>query len=185
MPIQILIIRPSNPAAIGWTADHETAFNEAMTRWTSQLGDIMSFNTTTTMDNSGTLAAQKAASDIYVDWLYNFGDTRLGVAQASWSYCGGCNPNASDLSVNIRLCTKLQNNESIPDYTYRAVANHELGHALGSLGNPSTSGHSDLETDNMYFQLDAYWPINLIPTARDFKTMRLLYTSSANITRLP
>jgi predicted Zn-dependent protease len=185
MPIQILIVRPSNPAAIGWTADHETAYMEALNRWTSQLGDLISFNVTTTMDNSGTLAAQEAAADIYVTWLSNFGDTKLGLASASWGYCGGCSPNAANLAVNVQLATKLQNNDPLPDYLYRGVAIHEMGHALGSLGNPSTNGHSDADTDNMFWQTDAYWPINLIPTARDFKTLRLIYTSPADITRLP
>lgn len=185
MPIQILIVRPSNPGAISWTSDHETAYMEALNRWTSQLGDLISFNVTTTMDNSPTLAAQKAAADINVTWLWNFGDTKLGLAGASWSYCGGCSPNATDLTVNVQLATALQNNELIPDFTYRAVAIHETGHALGSLGNPSTNGHSDVDTDNMFWQTDAYWPINLIPTARDFKTLRLIYSTPADITRLP
>ncbi|MBC7545151.1 MAG: hypothetical protein H7338_20685 [Candidatus Sericytochromatia bacterium] len=182
MPIQILIVQPSNPAGIGWNTDHKTAFAEALARWTNQLGDLISFNVTTVFDNDGSLAAKKAASDIWVDWVNNFGDGRLGYAQAQFSYCGSCSPMSNDLAVHIQLGITTTAGP-LPDYSYRGVATHELGHALGSLGNASTNGHSDLETDNMYFSTDPYFPINLIPVLRDYKTMRLLYSSPADITR--
>ena len=180
MPIQVLIVRPTG--AIGWLPDHETAAMEAMARWTSQLGDLISFNVTTTTDTTPGVAAQEAAADIWIDWVNLLSGGRLGYAQDAFSYAPGSTPNSLDLSVHVSLGINSTVG-LLPDYSYRGVAIHEMGHALGSVGDPTTNGHSSDENDIMYFSTDPYFPINLIPRARDFKTLRLIYSTPADITR--
>jgi predicted Zn-dependent protease len=174
-PIEVLIVRPSNPAAIGWTADHETAFIEALNRWSSQLNDVIVFNRQPpTTDADPALAGRKADADIWVEWLHDFGSTTLGL-------CTTTVQGSLLKEVKIQLATHSQT-ALLPNFTYRSVALHEMGHALGSTGSGS-QGHSDLDSDLMYASTDPEFPFNLIPTARDFKNMRLLYTLPADITR--
>ena len=187
MPIRILVIRPNNAAAVGWVPDHETALDEAFAKWLDQLGDKISYSITRIYDNDPTLAAQQANSDIYVEWLYNLSGSTLGFSIfGGFSYCPLCpSPKSTDLSNHIQLATHTSSSVVLPGYVYREVAAHEFGHSLGSIGDATTSGHSDVETDLLYPAVSLNTPLNLMPSARDYKTLRFIYSLPADITKLP
>lgn len=184
MPIRILIVRPTDPA-VGWTADHETAVDESLNQWLDQLGDKISYAITRVSDNDPALATQKTNNDLFIEWVNSIGGTTLGFSHfAGITYCGGCTPHGTSLSNSIRLATNVQGH-ALSAPVLRSVAAHEFGHSLGSIGDSTNSGHSDVVPDLMYPSVSLQRPLNLLPSARDYKTMRFLYSLPADITRLP
>jgi predicted Zn-dependent protease len=172
MPIQVLIVKPSNPAAIHWQQGHLDAMRNAVSVWEHQLGDIMSFNVTETMDNDPAITAKIAASDIHIVWLDTLWGNNGGLCWDSYSYCYSCTPRSLNLHKRIEIGTY----GGQWDYSVWAQTSvHEFGHGLGS-------GHSDSQTDIM----GGTWSLILnFPSPIDLKTIRFLYALPADITKLP
>lgn len=199
MPIQVLFVRPSNPASydpsrMDWNAhSHEDEAKYMFLRWSENLNGTLSFAYSNVLDTDSALASKKAAADIVVEWTLDTFGGRLGDTTPSASICSGCAPKANDLQMAIRLyCVPAHGylflETPLPQYSYdqyRAATLHHIGHALGLIGDSTTGGHSPDSSDVMY----AREPLplvstNLLPTLRDLNTLKQLYAMPADVTRL-
>ena len=141
---------------------------QALDVWTKVLDQQIAFMPT----------SNKAQADLRVTWVNGI-DTRGHQDETGTDYTAGLTlPKISGnqlQSMDIRLATfDIQGHPQSSDTIY-AVAVHEFGHALGLLG------HSDNPKDIMYAQNESV----VIPSKRDSNTLRLLYSSAADIDNLP
>jgi hypothetical protein len=129
-----------------WTTDHRDIVRRAFTEWEG-VGANIRF--TEVLDTTG--------ADIVVRWIRQFDIDRAGQADLTWDGTGRIQ------HADIKLALISPGGRFLVPDKLRAIALHEIGHALGL-------PHSDLAGDLMFPTAD-----HPIITARDSTTFRLLY----------
>lgn len=129
-----------------WTSEDQHIARTALTEW-ERLGLGVRF--TEVLDTTG--------AQIVVHWLQRFSFDRTGQADLKWDAEG----HVKHAEIELALADK--DGRALPADAKRAVALHEVGHALGL-------PHSDRADDLLY--PTTRWPVI---SARDSATIRLLY----------
>jgi len=129
-----------------WTADHRTIVREAFAEW-ERIGPDLRF--LEVLDTTG--------ADIVVRWIRQFDIDRAGQADLTWDRTGRI------MHADIKLALISPGGRYLPPEQLRAIALHEIGHALGL-------PHSEVLGDLMFPTAD-----HPVLTSRDSATFRLLY----------
>lgn len=149
MPLRVYI--SSGLSVRGWNAEMRQAVIEAMRAWQSASSGRISFSQTYT----------EASADIIVKWRKNFTDGILGVSPLETV---GNTIVRSDL--NLATCYP-DSDTPIPLTELKAIAAHEMGHAIG------IRGHSPDPNDIMFFSRSSGRQNTL--SRRDINTIGMLY----------
>jgi tetratricopeptide (TPR) repeat protein len=167
MPLKVYI--ESSPVGIrNFQPAYANQVSKALDVWSNALGHQISFAPTT----------NKEQADLRVSWVNNI-DTKGHSDDGGTAYTAGLTVpsiNNNQLKyMDIKLATfdiegSPQNAETI-----YAVAVHEFGHSLGLLG------HSPDPADIMFARNEHV----TTPSKRDNNTIRLLYSSQADVDNLP
>lgn len=134
----------------GWRPEYVTWVRQAMQAWQDVTPGLRFVEH---LDSTGT--------DIEVHWVTTLGGERTGQADLLWDRGGRIR------HVDVSLALVGPSGQPLSDHGLRAVALHELGHALGL-------AHSDDSTDVLF---PATRTDRLSP--RDIATIRMLYSLPA------
>jgi hypothetical protein len=129
-----------------WTTEHRAVVREAFAEWEG-IGPRLRF--AELVDTTG--------ADIVVRWIRQFDIDRAGQADLTWDRTGRI------LHADIKLALISPGGRFLPPEKLRAIALHEIGHALGL-------PHSAVAGDLMFPTAD-----HPTFTSRDSATIQLLY----------
>ena len=155
MPIKIYI-QPGHGVP-GWHAGLHSEIVSASGEWYRGSQQKIRFKFVT----------QAAHADMVVHWQKTFSHGKIGI--------NAFRQTASRIvQSDIRLATHHPAGRPLTSQEIRSTALHELGHALG------IQGHSPYPNDVMFFSQNPRQRNTL--TARDIKTIQLLYAQKADVT---
>jgi len=154
MPLKVFIT--DGRGVTGWNAGMKQAVVYAMRAWQSATKGRVNF----------TQVYNESSADIVVHWRRNFSDGILGVSPLQ---------TVGDTIVqsDVNLATYYpDSNAAIPPEDLKAIAVHELGHAIG------LRGHSPSPDDIMFFSKTRQ--SNTL-SQRDINTIGMLYKLQADV----
>jgi predicted Zn-dependent protease len=154
MPVRVYIVGGSSVP--GWNAGMNQAVIYAMHTWERGTFGKVSFAQT----------YNPANADIIVRWQRNFGDNILGVSPFQTT---GDTIVRSD--INLAVCYP-GTSTPIPMGDLKAIAVHEMGHAIG------IRGHSPYPDDIMYYSETRH---QATLSQRDINTIGMLYKLDADV----
>lgn len=155
MPIKVAV--ESGQGVSGWRPDYNAYVLRALSLWEHASGGVIKFRT----------VSDSRQADIRVSWQKMFSHNYIGVNhfQQIGSAIARADVHVATTHPAGRLLT--------PAEIYGTIV-HEFGHALG------IQGHSPYPGDIMYFSQNPVQGSSL--SARDEKTIRLLYAQKADVT---
>lgn len=155
MPIKIVV--ESGQGIPGWKPAYNAYALQAMSLWERASGGLVKFKA----------VRDPAQADILVSWQKTFRHNQVGVNH--FQQIGQAIVRADVIVATMHPAGRPLS----PQEVYGTMI-HELGHALG------IQGHSPYPGDIMYFSQNPVQGASL--SARDVKTLRLLYAHKADVT---
>lgn len=154
MPLKVYIA--DGTAVQGWNTGMKQAVVHAMRAWQNGTRGKISFAQTYNESNA----------DIIVKWQRNFSDNILGVSPFQMV-------NDTIVRSDINLAVYYpDSNRAIPMEDLKAIAVHEMGHAIG------IKGHSPFQDDIMYYSKTRHLATL---SQRDINTIGMLYKLDADV----